>query len=217
MGQKNSEASFQLLSNLVRAIGASAYPSRMSFMAVGSVVSRDALARFNRERNRGLEALPLALFTCLGLIQTHYPGKTVEVLLDGVVKAESKIATAKGYLATSARDFSKRDDVAVIPAKGELNTKTVKGLQAADFAAYEAFRKFERLEPFFKSVDLSHVQSNAEYLYQYEGWLDDTKRAFPDARKSLTALGDATNFRCPIWTYEVLCDEDETRNGIWQD
>ena len=99
----------------------------------------------------------------------------MEVLLDGVTKAKSKIATAKGYLATSTRDFSKRDDVAVTPAKGKINVKTVRGLQAADFAAYEAFRKFERLELFYKTVDLSDVQSNAEYLYVYENWLDENK------------------------------------------
>jgi len=38
-----------------------------------------------------------------------------------------------------------------------------------------------------------------------------------DERKSLTALGEATTFRCPIWTYEVLCVEDDLREGKWRD
>jgi hypothetical protein len=215
-GRENYEASGRLFGNLARAIGNSSAFIK-GFMAIGSVVSCSALARFNRERNRGIEALPLALFTCLGLIQTHYPQQTVKVLLDGISKAESKIATAKSYLATSKRDFSSRDDVAVVPAKGELNVKTVRGLQAADFAAYESFRKYERIDPFLKSVDLSKVQSNAQLWYEYEEWLERTNTVTPDERKSFTALGQATAFHCPIWTYEVLCSEDDGRNGIWHD
>ena len=54
-GKENADANTRLLTNLVAAIGR-ASPSRQGFMAVGSVVSRDALARFNRERGRRLRS-----------------------------------------------------------------------------------------------------------------------------------------------------------------
>ncbi len=203
-----------LLGDLSRAIGVAS--SVGPFGGIGGLVPRDALDRFNRERNRNLEPLPLALFTCVGLIQTIYKDRIVEALLDCVTKAERQIAIAKDYLATSPK-VGGIDTVVIIPAKGGINAKSVNALQAADFAAYECFRQFERLDPFFKSVDFSDIQSNMEYWYKYEMWLQRNQRPSPDRRKSLSAIADATAFRCPIWTYEVLCSEDDARSGTWRD
>jgi hypothetical protein len=186
------------------------------FAAMGCVVPLDALKRFNEARGRSIQALPLAIFTCDVHMQVYFEGKTIETMIDRITKPEKNIAIAKEYLATSPAMMGKQDLSALFPAKGDLNAKTVKPLQAADFAAWEVRKKYERLEPFFQSVDLSHVRSNMGYLYEYEDWFDKSGRSFPDERKSLTALGDATTFRCPIWTYEVLCAEDDQRDGKWK-
>jgi len=186
------------------------------FAAMGCVVPIGALKLFNEARGRSIQALPLAIFTCDVHMQVYFEGKTVEAMVDRITKPEKNISLAKEYLTTSPTMKGKPNLTALFPAKGDLNAKNVQPLQAADFAAWEIRKKYERLDPFFKSVDLSHVQSNAEYVYEYEDWLDKSGLPFPDERKSLTALGDATTFKSVIWTYEVLCDEDDRRDGKWK-
>lgn len=185
------------------------------FCGIGCVVPKQALNKFNHERGRKIEPVALAIYTCIGLMQNEFPGSTIEASLDRMTKADRSIAIAKEYLASNPRPVN-GSKVAITTLKGDLSAKSVRPLQAADFAAWEGRKKFDRLAPFFESVDLSQVTSNKEIWYEYENWLENNNRPSPDERKSMTALSAATDFRYPIWLYEVLCAEDDLRNGIWR-
>jgi hypothetical protein len=135
-GKANEAAQAALLRDLAMALARSSSAGR--FVGIGGLVLLDALDRFNSERGRGVEPMPLALFTCLALMQSLFPAQTIEGLFDQVAQAEKQIAIAQGYLATSPKAGGK-DLAAIKPAKGDINSKTVRGLQAADFAAYETY------------------------------------------------------------------------------
>ena len=208
-GKHSQSALAALLGDLARAI------ARPTFLhGVGCVVPRDDLLRFNRARDRNIEPLALALFVCIALMQVHKPGHTIEVMLDRITKPKKQIALAMEYLATSPKVLE-RGIVSVVPANCDHNTETVRPLQAADFLAYETFRKFERLEEFLNTVPGLGAESGLALWYEYEDWLEKKQLAFPYERKSFTALCDATTFDCPILTYRVLCEEDDARNGCW--
>ncbi|GIQ76209.1 hypothetical protein [Bradyrhizobium sp. RD5-C2] len=214
-GVENKDKSEALFRDLATALNRCW--SLKEFAAIGCVVPKEPLERFNKARGRRLQAIPLAIFTCDVLMQHYFEGKTIEAWLDRIEKPESKIALAKEYLRTSPRMIGRRDLSTITSVKGELSAKNLQPLQAADFAAWEARKKYDLLEPFFSEVDLSNARSNMDIWYEYESWMERTGRSYDDERKSLTALGEATTFRCPIWTYEVLCSEDDRRDGKWRE
>lgn len=146
-------------------------------------------------------------------MKSAFPDQTIETVLDNLTKATRKIEIAKKYLATSPK-LSGNDLVSVRPAERGFDAIPICPLQAADFAAYEVWRKYERLEPFFEVIDLKDITA-MEYWYEYENWCEANRRPSPDERRSLTALADASKFTCPIWTYELLCAEDDARGGRW--
>ncbi|MGY8682881.1 hypothetical protein Q2941_34670 [Bradyrhizobium sp. UFLA05-153] len=212
-GKENAKALGVLLADLASALN-SCWSLR-EFAAIGCLVPIDELKRFNAERGRSVEAIPLAIFTCDIIMQDYFKGKTIAAMLDRISKPDRAIQIAKEYLASSPVMKGKPDLSSLFPAKENESAKTIKPLQAADFASYEVRRKWERLAPFFNEVDLSHVENNEQLRFEYDDWLERSGLTWPDERKSLTSLGDATTFRCPIWTYQVLCDEDDKRCGRW--
>jgi hypothetical protein len=211
-GKDNAPLCAALLADLCEAIFKS-WVLR-EFCAIGCVVPMADLQRFNKERGRALEAIPLALFVCIALMQVEFPGSTIEALLDKIVKPERAIWIAQAYRATSPK-VGDKDFVSIVPAKGHQGVRTVRGLQAADFAAYEVRRKFERLEKFLAEMEHIEITSAHHLAYEYDDWLEENGRSFPDKRKSLTALGQASRARCPILTYKTLCEEDDLRGGRW--
>jgi hypothetical protein len=61
----------------------------------GAVIRLPDLNRFNRERSRNLEALPLALYACMNDIYVADPWREVDMALDRFDKPDSVIAKAR--------------------------------------------------------------------------------------------------------------------------
>jgi hypothetical protein len=213
-GKDGAEALKALLIDLAAVISKCQSLPDPCIHQVGALVPARALARFNQERGRNVDAISFALFNCKQMMQFRYPEYTIEALLDQIAKAESKIARAKQYLATFP-DSKGQCRVSMTRAKGDLNIKTVHGLQAADFAAYEMYRANERMEPFFDTIDMSMNRSPAEWAYDHEEWLKKNNLPWPHRRQSLMALGNASAADVVVWTYESLCAHDDLRNGRW--
>lgn len=213
-GKKGAEALKALMIDLTAAISKCYALPDPCIHQIGALVPTGDLSRFNRERGRKVDAISFALFNCIQMMQHRYPEYGIEAMLDQISKAESKISRAKAYLETFPGSNG-QDRVSMIPAKGDWNVKTIRALQAADFAAYEMFRVHERIEPFFKAIDMSVPRDEQEWACDHDVWLEKTGKTWPNRRQSLMALGEASRSDCVIWTYESLCAHDDLRKGRW--
>jgi len=177
----------------------------------GAVIRLPDLKRFNRERPRKLEALPLALYACMNDIYVANPWCEVDMTLDRFDKPYSVIAKAEEY---SASHWS--DDVSHMiisrPLKDPASFRTVLLLQAADFIAYEIKKNIEsRREWLNESMD----GDPATWQESERQWLTSRGFAYPRLRKSLAGLLDSVPVSAPVWDYRVLCDLDNRRSGKW--
>jgi hypothetical protein len=67
--------------------------------AFGVVIRLPDLRRFNAERDRNIEALPLALYVCMNDIYVEDPWCQVKMILDGFDKPYVVIQKAEAYAA----------------------------------------------------------------------------------------------------------------------
>jgi hypothetical protein len=186
------------------------------YMAVSTVWISD-LERFNRETGVGLEPYPLAAHACLALIAEKYDDPTypITAVFDRVEKVDSKLRTARSYLAGDTFIYSGLcDHIATTWLPTPTTSRTVPALQAADLIAWEVRKAHWGM----KEWQLSERPVEQDRWAQWQQYVDYTRRVTgedPKIRKSLDAL--ITNFRgrSIVWDYIQLMQTHEARRGIW--
>ena len=185
------------------------------FCGIGCLVPLEALDKFNQTRNRNLDPLALAIYTCAGLMQNEFPGQPVEALLDRLTKPHKSLSLSDEYAATNPRAHMRENSIIMIPAKEPVSSKSPTPA-TADFAAYEGRKKYHKLDPFFQKCRFEQRDDKTPMfgMNMKIGWKQTTALS-TDERKIFTALGEATTMRFPIWLYEVLFRKMILRDGRW--
>jgi hypothetical protein len=179
--------------------------------AFGVTIRLPDLRRFNAERNRDLEALPLALYVCMNDIYVEDPWREVEMILDGFNKPYRVIQKAKAYAAGHWSDDVSQNTTC-LPLKGDQNYKNVLPMQAADFIAYELKKNVESRRDWFDST----IGNDPDTWEETERrWLASKGLPYPYIRKSLQGLLETIPAQVTIWDYRILCHLDDKRGGKW--
>jgi hypothetical protein len=177
----------------------------------GVVIRLPDLRRFNAERDRNIEALPLALNVCMNDIYVEDPWRKIEMILDGFDKPYQVIEKAEAY---AARHWS--DDVSqnttCLPLKGCQNYKNVLPMQAADFIAYEIRKNVESRRDWFDSTMGDDPDTWEETERR---WLASKGLPYPYIRKSLQGLLATVPVTVSIRDYRIFCYLDDKRGGKW--
>jgi hypothetical protein len=176
----------------------------------GAVIRLPDLNRFNRERSRNLEALPLALYACMNDIYVADPCREVDMALDRFDKPDSVIAKAKEYAATHWSDDVSQN-ITGRPLKNPDSFRNVRPLQAADFIAYEIKKNIESRREW---LDESMDDDPETWQESERQWLTSRGFTYPRLRKSLAGLLDVP-VSAPVWDYRVMCQLDDRRGGKW--
>jgi hypothetical protein len=185
---------------------------RCNLAGFGAVVRLPDLKRFNRERSRQLEALPLALYACMNDIYNADPWREVDITLDRFAKPVSVLAKAKEYAATHwSSDVSQM--MIWHHLKNAESFRTVLPLQAADFIAYEIKKNIESRREWLDEAMDDDPETWGENERQ---WLASRGLPYPRLRRSLAGLLDNIPVSAPVWDYRILCDLDERRGGKWR-
>jgi hypothetical protein len=151
----------------------------------GAVIRLPDLQRFNRERSRQLEVLPLALYACMNDSYVADPWREVDIMLDRFDKPNLALAKAKEYAATHWSDDVSQMMTCHLLKKNAESFRTVLPLQAADFIAYEIKKNIEsRREWLDESMD-----ADPETWEKSERqWLASRGLTYPRLRRSLAGL-----------------------------
>jgi hypothetical protein len=124
--------------------------------AFGSVVRISDLKRFNVEFSADIDGYSLTLADCLGNISLQFPGTRMELRVDRVPKAVSKITLAHQYLSSSKSHPECIQNVetfiSVMPYTEGMTFRTVQAIQAADFAAWEMRKSVIAKDKFYTEV-----------------------------------------------------------------
>jgi hypothetical protein len=175
--------------------------------AFGVTIRVPDLRRFNAERNRNLEALPLALYVCMNDIYVEDPWRKVQIILDKFDKPYNAIKKAKAYAAGHWSDDVSRN-TEFLALKQTKSYKNILPMQAADFIAYEIKKNVESRRDWFDST----VGDDPDTWEETERrWL--ASKELP--RKSLKGLLETIRAQVTIWDYRILCHLDDKRSGRW--
>jgi hypothetical protein len=179
--------------------------------AFGVTIRLPDLRRFNAERNRNLEALPLALYVCMNDIYVEDPWRKVQMILDKFDKPWNVIEKAKAYAAGHwSDDVSQNTEFTAL--KETESYKNILPMQAADFIAYEIKKNVESRRDWFDST-IGHDPDTWEETERR--WLASKGLPYPYIRKSLQGLLETIPAQVTIWDYRILCHLDDKRGGKW--
>jgi hypothetical protein len=159
-----------------------------------SVIRLPGLAQFNRDRAKNLLPMPLAIYTCYTAIyneKKYRDASIIEVIVDRMPKAPSKLATAKQYASSHVWDDVSQN-IQANALDGPASYKNVLPMQAADFAAYEVLK-------YNKDYEITYRQNEIG----------------PPKRKSYELLLDAAKIKGIVWDHRQLCSLDDARLGVW--
>jgi hypothetical protein len=205
--------------DLANAIG------KCKLLGYASVVRTADLAKFNAEFGANIDGYALTLMDLIGNISLHYPGESMDLLLDRTGAGQRKrISAAWDYLASAKTDPERRayenadTFINVSPLPKELTFRNFRPMQAADFAAWESRKNIIMKDPFFES-EIAQTSLNRSF-FDYWIWLADKEGEItlpPQGdRKSFRALNQASQIQGSVWDYRALCDEHKSRGGIWE-
>ena len=188
---------------------------------IGETMRLGDIARFNRDFGLNLDPYSLALY--LGLIELSlmYPMAEVEIVLDRIPDAHSKIALARQYIRSdqyykSAGKIIDRWKIA--PLDKKLSFRNVLPLQAADFLAWEARKSATRRDEWFVtekprlrpeewlgSLLFWEVRKMGSIVFPRDM---NERRSFIELKKNLPIEGQ-------VWDYQALCGVHKARGGHW--
>ena len=188
------------------------------YMVASTVWLKD-LERFNRETGAGLQAYPLVAHTCIATTGERYadPLQPIMAVFDRVEKVDSKLATARSYLAGETFIYPNLcDHIASSGLAAPATSRDVPALQAADLIAWEVRKAHFGM----KSWQSLRGDGHSDRWAQWQDYMAFTREKTgedPKIRKSLDALisGDPKTMRTIVWDYMQLMDTHKARRGIW--
>jgi hypothetical protein len=205
-GRENTDARNLLFSNLIGAV------LRARLWAFGALVRLPDLKRFNLERTRQVQPVPLALYGCMNEIASKEFPEQVEGVIDRIDKPEKQIATAVEYAQSDPhKDASK--NISMLPLKGSMSFKNVLPMQAADLLAWEVRKNHMRLSGWWETEERG--ESPAQAAISQIQWMRKQGKTWPNQRASFILLGNAAYPHGGIWDFDYLCGLDDARGGIW--
>jgi hypothetical protein len=198
------------LRDVVNAIG------QAKLAGLGSLIRIKDLRRFNDEKGLKIDPTSFALYANLIELRAKYPDQSIEIIIDRVNGAASRIAMAKTYAATDTYYPGCGENVIIRALTGDHTFRNVLPMQAADFAAYELRKDNETNTEFFSDVlpTIDPKDMMARFLF----WqLHKYGKATwpPTRRKSLDALSRAAHIEGGVWHHAMFVAADMIRNGIW--
>jgi hypothetical protein len=191
---------------------------RSGLYKVSSTVWLKDLERFNQETGAALEAYPLAAHACLAVVGLKYEDQPVTMVFDRIEKVDSKLATARSYLAGDKFIYPGLCDRIVstwLPAPA--TSRDVPALQAADLVAWEV----RKAQFGMKKWQNSRSDSHSDRWAQWQDYVEFTRQETgedPKIRKSLDALieGNPNEMKSIVWDYMQMIDTHKVRCGIWR-
>jgi hypothetical protein len=185
------------------------------YMVCSSVWLKD-LERFNQETGIGLEPYPLAAHACLAMIAEKYDRIPITAVFDRIEKVESKLATARAYLASETFVYPELcDHIASTWLPAPTTAQNVPALQAADLIAWEVRKAHFGM----KEWQLSERPIDSDRWSQWWDYVEYTKQITgenPKIRKSLDALITSGSLKSIVWDYLQLQDTNKARRGVWK-
>jgi hypothetical protein len=181
--------------------------------AFASLVRIPDLNRFNSEFGLSLESYPLAALGCMVVLANRYPNTTSELFFDHVEKLGSKLAKVE-EMADSDRLYAEEFGYIIrTPLQKKITYKTLRSLQAADFAVWELRRHHLQLTEWF-AIDGKPLDGDARWTHFQEWSQGRFGQNKPPMRKSAEALlkNGIDNL---VWDYDQLCLAHELRGGVW--
>jgi hypothetical protein len=184
---------------------------------VSSTVWLKDLERFNQETGVSLEAYPLAAHACLAMIGLRYEDLPVTTVFDRVEKVDSKLTTARSYLAGDSFIYPGLcDHIGTTWLPGPATSRDVPALQAADLVAWEVRKAHFGM----KQWQSLRGDGHSDRWAQWHDFMDFTREQTgedPKIRKSLDALisGDAKTMKSIVWDHMQLMLTHKVRRGIW--
>jgi hypothetical protein len=208
---KDNEAGrVAFLQDVVKAI------SQATLYGLGSLIRLKDLRRFNKEKGLDIDPVSFALYGNLIELHANYPGKSIEIVIDRVNSAPSRIEMAKTFAATDAFLPGCGEGVSIRALSGNDSFRNVLPMQAADFAAYELRKDNETNTVFFS--DVLPTIDRKDMMGQFLFWqLRKYGKATwpPTRRRSLDALSRVSPIGGGVWDHAMFIAADQARNGIW--
>lgn len=203
----DEEGRARFLKELTNAIG------EVNLYGVGTTIRIPDLHRFNRDKDRNIGAFELGVYGCLLDVAAKIPEEPLELVFDRFPKIYKKLAAVEDYASTDPLYPNCHKRVGIIPLPEPLSFKTVPGIQAADFLAWEMRKSCENKREWFEAREMDdHSEEWRNSLVQ---WTLETRGRFPDERMSCSGLLGASIIEGIVLDYKALCQADAIRSGRW--
>jgi hypothetical protein len=180
----------------------------------GATVRVADVARFNREKNQNLDVNALAIYGAALDIRLQFGKEPMELFFDQAGKTGRKTSLAEEYIETDNFYPGLNDGLQLRPLQKCFTFRNLRPLQAADFAAYELRKSYEKVHDWFEIED-KPFEWEPRFQHFAKWSLEKFHSYPPPSRKSFVRLKTMAHIEGIVWDYRALCIAHEARGGVW--